>query len=140
MGSHRWMRIALSTVLLVLLGCGVLTLGFAKAGHTAMRQHMAVEAGDVARSGQGSAQSVLADRPEVPLEHRHAHVEHALHLLGACAAITASVLAVLELRRLGDEQGESVALARGHRSPWSTVPAPSGLGPPAQTLLCVQLH
>lgn len=92
MGSARWIRVALSITLLVLLGWGVLTLGFAKAGHTSAARHIA------------------------------------------------AVLAVPALRRIGEQDGDAAELIARHRSTWSTVLAPPGLGPPARTLLCVLLH
>ena len=138
MGSARWIRVALSITLLVLLGWGVLTLGFAKAGHTSAARHIAAEAGNTVLADQRPGQNATADGPDAP--PGHGHVEHALHLLGACAAVLAAVLAVPALRRIGEQDGDAAELIARHRSTWSTVLAPPGLGPPARTLLCVLLH
>ena len=138
MGSARWVRVAFSTALLVLLGCGVVTLGFAKAGHTATRQHRAIEAGPIAPLDHSPAQTVMPDRPEVPAGH--GHVEHVLHVIGACAAVLAAVLAISALRRIGEPGSAAAERLAGHRVSWSTILAPPGLDPPARTLLCVQLH
>lgn len=141
MAPSRWFFVALGTTLLVLLGWGTLTLGFAKAGHTTVRQHMAAEAGQEPRPVQGPADvGAVLDRHDTAGEHGRAHVEHGFHLLGACAAVLAAAFAVVLRRPIG-ERGDATAAGRGswHRAAWSAGAAPPGLGPPARTALCVQL-
>jgi hypothetical protein len=138
MGSGRCLCVALGTAILVLLGCGVLTLGFSKAGHAVVAQHMAAEAqahADVSARPSGA----VVEAHERRTEHGRAHLEHGLHLLGACAAVLAAGLGLLLRRRAGaDRTATSTPLAED-RSSWSTVAAPRGLGPPARLSLCVQL-
>lgn len=141
MGSGRWLRVGLGTAILVLLGCGISTLGFSKAGHTVVRQHMASEARPHVAAAQTAEHGfdALVEHRQGRTEHGRAHPERSLHLLGACSAILAAGLGVFLRRRPGADRTATSAPLAGSRSSWTTIVAPPGLGPPARLSQCVQL-
>lgn len=116
-----WM---VAVMILVLLGAGVASATSTKASHVVVDQHVEAEQEQAALAGSE------AD------EHRHSG--HALHLLGACAAVLVAGILVAVQRRCGPRSLASLFGGTGVRQHLPIVTAESR-GQTSRLALCVQI-
>ena len=116
-----WM---VSVVILALLGAGAATATSTKASHVVVDQHVEAEQEHAALAGSEADE--------------HPHAGHALHLLGACAAVLVAGILVAVQSRFGPRSLASRFGGTGVRQHPPIVTAESR-GQPSQLTLCVQI-
>lgn len=117
---------AMTIGLLALVVLGTVTLGLTKAGHAAVEQHLSSEAVTAATTGD-------TDR------HDHGHLEHTIHVLGACAAVLAAAGLAALFRPRASIRLEQGAAAAGRVCRPHATDATRADRLPARLAFCVQL-
>jgi len=116
-----WM---VSVMILVLLGAGVATATSTKASHVVVEQHVEAEQEHAALAGSEADE--------------HTHAGHALHLLGAWAAVLIAGILIAVQRRCGPRSLASLFVGTGVRQHLPIVTAGSR-SQTSRLALCVQI-